>query len=143
MSWESEATPSATPFFKRAYKISQFPGLWASWVDLPSFATSSKIWPNFSNKVIKKTILSKNANNKKCSSKFVFFNEKKIEKDLDDFLYRKLILKVKRLGAFALFDTSPLTQFSKVNNFLCRGRKYFQFWIPHLKTYRALIYPDL
>ena len=27
VSWESEATPSATPFFKRAYKISHFPGL--------------------------------------------------------------------------------------------------------------------
>ena len=33
----------------------------------------------------KKLILSKNANNKKCASKFVFFNEKKIEKDSDDF----------------------------------------------------------
>ena len=44
-----------------------------------------KIWPNFSNKVVKKLILSKNANNKKCASKFVFFNEKKIEKDSDDF----------------------------------------------------------
>ena len=27
VSWVSEATPSATPFFKRAYKISHFPGL--------------------------------------------------------------------------------------------------------------------
>ena len=45
----------------------------------------SKIWPNFSNKVVKNLILSKNANNKKCASKFVFFNEKKIEKDSDDF----------------------------------------------------------
>jgi hypothetical protein len=43
------------------------------------------MWPNFSNKVVKKLILSKNANNKKCASKFVFFNEKKIEKDSDDF----------------------------------------------------------
>ena len=30
-------------------------------------------------------ILSKNINNKKCASKLVFFNEKKNEKDLDDF----------------------------------------------------------
>ena len=45
----------------------------------------SKIWPKFSNKVVKKLILSKNAYNKKCASEFVFFNEKKIEKDSDDF----------------------------------------------------------
>ena len=64
------------PIFQKAY---------ASWVDLPSLATLSKIWPNFSNKVVEKLILSKNANNKKCASKFVFFNEKKIEKDSDDF----------------------------------------------------------
>ena len=56
-----------------------------SCVDLSSFATLSKIWPYFSNKVVKKLILSNNANNKKCVSKFVFFNEKKIEKDSDDF----------------------------------------------------------
>ena len=30
-------------------------------------------------------ILSKNVNNKKCAPNLVFFNEKKIEKDLDDF----------------------------------------------------------
>ena len=94
VSWESEATPSATPFFKRAYKISHFPGLWASWVDLPSFATSSKIWPNFSNKVVEKLMLSKSVNNKKCAPKLVFFNEKKIEKDSDDFWHRKFTLKV-------------------------------------------------
>ena len=37
------------------------------------------------NKVVKKLILLKIVNNKKCASKFVFFNEKKIEKDLNDF----------------------------------------------------------
>ena len=63
-------------------------------------------------------MLSKNVNNKKCAPKLIFFNEKKIEKDSDNFWYRKLTLKVKRLGDFALFDTSPLTQFSKFNNFL-------------------------
>ena len=30
-------------------------------------------------------ILSKNVNNKKCAPKLVFFNERKIEKDSDDF----------------------------------------------------------
>ena len=65
VSWESEATPSATPFFKRAYKISHPPRLWVSWIDLPSFASLSKIWPNFSNKVFfswsyEKVILTKN-----------------------------------------------------------------------------------
>ena len=63
-------------------------------------------------------MLSKNVNNKKCAPKLIFFNEKKIEKDSDNFWYRKLTLKVKRLGDFALFDTSPLTQFSEFNNFL-------------------------
>ena len=66
-----------------------------SWVDLPSFATSSKIWPNFSNKVVEKLMLSKSVNNKKFAPKLVFFNEKKIEKYSDDFLHRKLTLRVK------------------------------------------------
>ena len=30
-------------------------------------------------------ILSKNVNNKKCAPKLVFFNEKKIDKDSDNF----------------------------------------------------------
>ena len=47
-----------------------------------------------------------------------FFSCKKIEKDSDNFWQRKLTLKVKRLGDFALFDTFPLTQFSKFDNFL-------------------------
>ena len=50
VSLESEATPSATPFFKRAYKISYPPQLSVSWIDLPSFASLLKIWPYFSNK---------------------------------------------------------------------------------------------
>ena len=45
----------------------------------------SKIGHHFSNKVFKKLMLSKNVNNKKCAPKLVFFNEKKIEKDSDDF----------------------------------------------------------
>ena len=40
-------------------------------------------------------MLSKNVNNKKCASRFVFFNENKIQKDSDDFWRRKLILKVR------------------------------------------------
>ena len=42
VSWGSEATPSATPFFKRAYKISHPPRLWAFWDALPSFASSAQ-----------------------------------------------------------------------------------------------------
>ena len=38
-----------------------------------------------SNKKKLKLILSKNINNKKCAPELVFFNEKKIEKDSDDF----------------------------------------------------------
>ena len=63
-------------------------------------------------------MLSKNVNNKKCAPKLIFFNEKKIEKDSDNIWYRKLTLKVGRLGDFALFDTSPLVQFTKFKNFL-------------------------
>ena len=40
-------------------------------------------------------MLSKNVNNKKCAPKLIFFNEKKNEKDWDDFCRRKLTLKVK------------------------------------------------
>jgi hypothetical protein len=63
-------------------------------------------------------MVSKNVNNKKCAPKLIFFNEKKIEKDSDNFWHRKLTLKVKRLGDIALFDAYPLTQFSKFNNFI-------------------------
>ena len=52
---------------------------------------------------------------KKCVHKLIFFNEKKTEKDSDEFWCRKLTLKAK-LRHF--FDTSPLHQFSKFNNFL-------------------------
>ena len=36
-------------------------------------------------KVIQKLMLSKNVNNEKCAPKLIFINEKKIEKDSDDF----------------------------------------------------------
>ena len=55
---------------------------------------------------------------------------KKNEKDSDDFWHRKLTLNVK----LALFDTSPLHQFSKLYNFLwvCwfLGKNLFNF-VPH------------
>ena len=63
-------------------------------------------------------MFSKNDNNKKCAPKLIFFNEKKIEKDSDNFWHRKLTLKVTFWSHFDTFDTSPLTQFSKFNNFL-------------------------
>ena len=44
--------------------------------------------------------------------------KKKLRKIWMIFWYRKLTLKVKRLGDFSLFDTSPLVQFSKFKNFL-------------------------
>ena len=40
--------------------------------------------------MVEKLILSKNANNKKCASKFVFFDEKKIEKNSDIFDFESL-----------------------------------------------------
>ena len=40
-------------------------------------------------------MLSRNFNNEKCPPKLVFFNEKKVEKDSDDFWPRKLTLEVK------------------------------------------------
>ena len=45
----------------------------------------SKIGHHFGQKVIYKSILSKNVSNEKCAPILVFFNEKKIEKYLDDF----------------------------------------------------------
>ena len=51
---------------------------------------------------------------KKWAPKLIFFNEKKIEKDSDDFCIKIDI----ESQIFALFDTSPLTQFSKFNTFL-------------------------
>ena len=45
----------------------------------------SNIRHQFSIKKFEKMILSNNVNNKKCAPKFVFFNEKEIEKDSDDF----------------------------------------------------------
>ena len=43
----SEATPLATQFFKKSYKISNNPGLQVSLDALPSFAVRSKIGQDF------------------------------------------------------------------------------------------------
>ena len=64
----SEVTSSATQLFKRFYKISHPPGLQASVDALPTFAASSKIENDFSNKVVLKGIeVTKNHVNKKCA----------------------------------------------------------------------------
>ena len=70
-SLSTEATPLATQFFKRAYKISHPPQLQGCRIALPSFAASSKIGPDFSKKVGLKLEL-------KCAPKFLFFDEKNI-----------------------------------------------------------------
>ena len=46
-------------------------------------------------------MLSKIVNNKKCASKLIFFNEKKIEKDLVNFLKQKIDFESQ---IFALVD---------------------------------------
>ena len=70
----------------------------------------SKIGHHFSNKATEKLMLSKNVNNKKCSPKFIFFDEDKIEKGLDGFWHRKLTLKVK-FGTFRHLPTTPIIKF--------------------------------
>ena len=91
-------------------------------------------------------MLSKNVNNKKCAPKLIFFNEKKIEKDSDNFWYRKLTLKVGRLGDFALFDTSPLVQFSKFKKILwvCwfLGKKLSNFIPPVWKLHNPYCHSE-
>ena len=103
VSWESEATPLATSFFKRAYKISHPPRLWVSWIDLPSFASLSKIWPNFSNKVFfswsyEKVILTKNVR-----ITYYFSMKKKFRKiqvifDIENSLWKSNFHTLRRAG---------------------------------------------
>ena len=93
VSWESKATSSATPFFKRAYKISHPPRLWVSWIDLSSFASSSKIWPNFSNKVFfswsyEKVILTKNVRLTYYSSMKKKFRKIRMIFDIENSLWK-------------------------------------------------------
>ena len=47
--------------------------------------SSQKLGIIFENKMILKLMLSDNVNNKRCAPKLVFFNEKEIRKDSDDF----------------------------------------------------------
>ena len=61
----------------------------------PSSDRSSKIGHDFGNKVVQKLTLSINIFYKKRAPKQLFFNEKKNQKDSDDFWHRKLTLKVK------------------------------------------------
>ena len=61
-----------------------------SQMKLPNFVSSSgdsssKIGHDFSNKVVQKLKLSINHFYKKCAHKQLFFNEKKNQKDSDDF----------------------------------------------------------
>ena len=67
----------------------------------------------------------------------IFFNEKKIDKDSNNFWHRKLTLEVKFWHVLALFDTSPLTKFSKFNNFVwvCWfwGKNLYNFVAPDWK----------
>ena len=58
-------------------------------------ASFQKLGIILENKGISKLMSSKNVNNKKCAPKFIFFNEKKNQKDSNDFWHRKLTLKVK------------------------------------------------
>ena len=60
-------------------------------------------------------MLSNNVNNKKCAPKLVFFNEKKNWERFGWFLTQKIDFDCQIL---ALFDSSPLNENSKFNNFL-------------------------
>ena len=64
----------------------------------------SKIRRHFRNKSRSILKLSKNVFYKKCGPKLIFFNEKKIQKDSNDFWHRKLTLKVR----FRHFLTTPV-----------------------------------
>ena len=66
-------------------------------------------------KVISKLMFKKNVNNKKCAPKLVFFNEKNNWERFRWICTSKIDFEIHIL---ALFDTSPLHQFSKFNNFL-------------------------
>ena len=78
-------------------------------------------------------ILSKNANNKKCDPKLVFFNGKN-KKASPDFCHRKLTLKVK----FWHFWQLSVNPNSKFNHFLwvCSflGKNLSNFFYPPVKS---------
>ena len=64
----------------------------------------SKIRRHFRNKSRSILKLSKNVFYKKCGPELIFFSEKKIQKDSNDFWHRKLTLKVR----FRHFLTTPV-----------------------------------
>ena len=74
-------------------------------------------------------MLSKNVNNKKYPSKFVFFNEKN-QKDSDNYWHRKLTLKVK-FWHFLTARQSPLIQIQSPWNSLPLSvwHRVFLVWI--------------
>ena len=70
-------------------------------------ASCQKVGIILENKVILKLLLSKNVNNKKCATKFVFFNGKKISKiwmifDIDNWLWKS------DFGTFWHFPITPI-----------------------------------
>ena len=65
-------------------------------------------------KVVQKVKFSKDVNNKMCATKIIFFNEKNVKKDLDNFRHRKLNLKVRILQFLTTF--TQLT--ARLKNFL-------------------------
>ena len=67
------------------YKISHNPGLKAFLDVLLSFAAWSKIGPDFTILSGLKIEVTKNYFNKKCAPNLLFFKEKKIQRDSDDF----------------------------------------------------------
>ena len=60
------------------------------------------------NSVIEKLMLSKNVNNKKCATKLILFNEKKIGKDSDDYLMQ--ICKIESSESFSKQPTQLIVE---------------------------------
>ena len=66
---------------------------------MPNFDASSKKDPILVKKEVLKLNLPKNHFNKKCASKFLIFNEKKNQKDYDDFHFESPILALRHKAA--------------------------------------------
>ena len=91
---------------------------------------------------------SKNFNNKKRAPKLIFFNEKKIEKESDNFWQRKLTLKVRNwLFSIAWFradvDLTKFFSYGRVLNYStiwCRSWwKILKCYLIHTSSWRALL----
>ena len=59
------------------------------------------------NKVVNKLKFSTNVNNERCTPKIVFFNENFFQKDSNNFLHKKLTLKVRILQFLTTFTLLP------------------------------------